>query len=165
MGILRSIRTFCISALIALVLMLLIHQFTFPFFVSGQSMSPTYEDGDFCVGRVGLTEDSIHKGDVVVFYEGGVLMVKRVVATPGDSVWITDGKLYVNGSLSEWQFDPIEEAGLLSASVSVKEKSFFCMGDNRNHSTDSRDYGAVALDRIKCVVTQIVLRKGSLPFL
>lgn len=79
-------------------------------------------------------------GDVIVFKQGGNehLYIKRVVATPGDSVQIIDGQLYVNDVLIKDDFDKITEPGIAEERLLLGEDEYFVLGDNRNNSEDSR---------------------------
>ena len=79
-------------------------------------------------------------GDVVVFKQGSNehLYIKRVIATPGDTVQILDGQLYVNNALVKDGFDKIADPGIAEEKISLGEDEFFVMGDNRNNSEDSR---------------------------
>lgn len=75
--------------------------------------------------------------DLTKFY------IKRVVASPGDTVLIKDGFLYINKKKASYKFDKIDDAGLAQKEIKLKEDEFFCMGDNVNHSKDSRMLGPV----------------------
>ena len=89
---------------------------------------------------------------VVVFKQGTNehIYVKRVVATPGDSVQIVDGNLYVNDVLVKSQFDKMANAGIAEQRIVLGEDEFFVLGDNRNDSEDSRSdtMGLIQRDEI-----------------
>ena len=82
--------------------------------------------------------------------------IKRVIALPGEHVQIMDGKVYING---EELYEPYLQdcvtttmgTGLLSDFV-VPENCVFAMGDNRDHSTDCREFGCIPLDKIEGTV-------------
>lgn len=78
--------------------------------------------------------------DVIVFKQGtnGHMYIKRVVATPGDSVQIIDGVLYVNDARVKDDFDKIADSGIVEEKIVLGEDEFFVLGDNRNNSEDSR---------------------------
>ena len=82
------------------------------------------------------------RGDVVVFLPNGNenthYYVKRVVAVPGDSVWIQKGILYVNGEESPWVTEKLLEAGIAANEFTLGNGEYFCLGDNPGNSEDSR---------------------------
>ena len=90
--------------------------------------------------------------DVIVFKQGNNdhLYIKRVVATPGDTVQIIDGQLYVNNALVKDNFDKIADPGIAEEKITLGEDEYFVMGDNRNNSEDSRSntVGAITRDQI-----------------
>ena len=118
--------------------------------IYGSSMTPTLSEGQFVVSLKGA---SFRQGDLVSFYIGNKLLVKRVIAVPGDWVNITeDGTVYVNEMELEEPY--INEKALgqcdLELPYQVPESSYFLMGDHRETSVDSRytAVGAVAKDQI-----------------
>lgn len=82
--------------------------------------------------------------------------IKRVIALPGEHVQIMDGKVYINGEELDEPYlqDGVTtemEKGLLSDFV-VPENCIFAMGDNRDHSTDCREFGCIPLEKIEGTV-------------
>ena len=119
--------------------------------VVGDSMNNTYFEDDLLIVKANTSE--IEKNDVVVAKVEGQKIIKRVIAKPYDTVYINGGKVYVNGVKVEGEFDfPTEEAGVASESYTLAEDEYFLMGDNRNHSKDSRDFGGVNIKDIKGIV-------------
>ena len=115
-----------------------------PMVVSGQSMYPTYSNGEFIwtYKLYSHPERKVTYGNVVVAYLGNISVIKRVVACPGDTVLIQDGILYVNGVKSEYNngYDVMESAGSYYK-VTLSDEEYYLLGDNRNHSSDSRVLG------------------------
>ncbi len=111
--------------------------------VVGVSMEPTLYNGQkIFINSFLYLLSTPKEGDVVVFLPNGNekahYYVKRVVATPGDSVVIEDGVLYVNGEESPWVTDWIADAGIAANEFSLKNGEYFCIGDNPGDSEDSR---------------------------
>lgn len=118
-------------------------------FVNGNSMYPTLKDGNIISCTTDTT--SIQRGDIVVIKTGfHKLIIKRVIALPNETIEIKNGITYVNGTCyEEYEFDKIEDAGILAdKSITLSGDEFFVMGDNRNHSSDSRKIGAVKQENI-----------------
>ncbi len=121
-----------------------------PFRVSGVSMYPTYKDKQLVwINKLA----PIEKGDVVVIkVDFATYYIKRVIAAPGDSIQITDNKVFVNGKVINEPYlneQTIENAGMFDAMYIVKPDEYVCLGDNRNDSYDSRDFGPVNIRQIK----------------
>ena len=120
--------------------------------VDGSSMRPTLEHGDrMLVWSLGYEPQ---QGDIVVLHKDfeGVSgpIVKRVIAVGGDTIQILEDGVYVNGTrLEEPYVNPEETPKYTNVSETLKngttvpEGTVFVMGDNRNHSTDSRVIGFV----------------------
>lgn len=120
--------------------------------VQGVSMEPTYSTGDeLLMYRLGIPT----RGEIATMEHGGLSLIKRVVAIPGDSVKIEDSKLYVNGEcLEEDYITEGEYSGGIIEGTSMRLGSgeYFVIGDNRQESMDSRDFGAITEDEFTGVV-------------
>lgn len=118
--------------------------------VDGSSMEPTLHNGEFVIVnkltyKLGIPEI----GDVVIFHppsDPEQEYVKRVIGLPGDQVVITDGKVYVNGQLQEEDY--ITASSAKETNINVPEDAIFVLGDNRNNSQDSRNFGSVPLNYV-----------------
>lgn len=106
--------------------------------IYGSSMDPTLENGQIVVS---IKTKKLKSGDVVAFWQGNKLLVKRVIASPGQKVDIdVNGKVFVDGkAISESYLDSESlENTDIDFPHQVEESRWFCMGDNRESSIDSR---------------------------
>jgi signal peptidase I len=131
--------------------------------VDGRSMVPTLQNGDRLMVLNSMLYNDYKYGDIVVLRKETFLhdpIVKRVIATEGQEVDIDfySGTVYVDGELLEEDY--INEPTYLEEGtdfpLTVPEGSIFVMGDNRNHSSDSRD------SRLGTVDTRYVIGKAVL---
>ena len=120
--------------------------------VDGHSMVPTLQDGDRLLVLNAMLDSDYQYGDIVVLRKDTFLeepIVKRVIATEGQTVDIdfNTGTVYVDGELLEEDYinEPTYVEEGTEFPLTVPEGSIFVMGDNRNHSSDSRssDLGTV----------------------
>ena len=143
------------------------------FTVDGISMYPTLDGGNGA--NLDDNENNgetlflnkmakIKRGDIVVFVPdkgtfAGRTLVKRVIAIGGDHVQIKDNAVYLNGQLLVEDYTNDQEPAIYDQDLDfyVEEGNVFCMGDNRNHSSDCRVFGQVSLDT---VVGRCFLIKG-----
>ena len=138
----REILSWAGTLAAALVIALVIRSFVFTLIaVKGKSMQETLQNGDrLYVSILTARISGYERGDVVICRSPGrgrQLFVKRAVGLPGDAVWRTDGVTYVNGV-------PLE-AGFRRflpdyPPYTLGRDEYFCVGDNRRTSHDSRDW-------------------------
>ena len=142
-----------IDALIeAFVILLLLFVFAWPVKIEGSSMNNTFEDGNrVFISHITGWFDLYGKGDIVVFKqeeEGqDVVMIKRIIAEGGDTISIHDDVVAVNGKVIEEDY--VLGQTVDNIDITVEEGSFFVMGDNRERSFDSRDYGTIEKNKIQ----------------
>lgn len=133
--------------MITLVLFLAARASLQPFTVQGQSMEPTLHNHQFIlVEKVSYWFRSPERGDVVVFRypdDPSQDYIKRVVGLPGDHVQIKNGAVYINAHrLSErYIAAPPDYSGCTYCDVRVPKGSLFVLGDNRDNSSDSHEWG------------------------
>lgn len=125
--------------------------------IYGASMYPTLDEGDIVVSVKG---SEFQPGDLVAFYIGNKILVKRCIALPGQ--WVDmdeEGNVYIDGNILSEAY--LTEKSLGDANIEfpyqVPENRYFCMGDHRSTSVDSRhtEIGCVAEEQI---VGKIVFR-------
>ncbi|MGC4020357.1 MAG: signal peptidase I [Muricomes sp.] len=137
--------------LIFLVVFLLFHFVVGISFVKGTSMYPTLHNNELAFYT--RIVPHFEHGDVLsVKMPSGEYYVKRVVAIGGDTVDIKDGKLYINGEEMDEPYisgKTEKKTGGVQFPYTVEDGKVFVMGDNREGSMDSRDFGAVVRKQIK----------------
>lgn len=116
--------------------------------VEGSSMLPTLHDQDrLIVNKLGYRWHAPEVGDIVMVASPespDLMLVKRVVAGPGDTLQSVDGRLYRNGSLVRDSFVPkVYRSDDTWGPETVPMGDYFVMGDHRNDSADSRTFGPV----------------------
>ena len=148
-------------ALGALACAFVVSQFFFSVtFIYGESMEPTFHDKDVTlVNRTAAVKNNLGINDVIVFKHTKIsphLIVKRIVALPGQTVKISDGELTVDGKAVKLVGNPIRTDESMEE-ITVPKDCYFVLGDNPQKSTDSRDsaFGFVTKDDI---VGKIVLK-------
>ena len=125
--------------------------------IYGSSMTPTLSEGDIVVSMKGT---EFEPGELVAFYLGNKILVKRCIAGPGQWVDIDEnGTVYVDDVLLDEPYLTEKALGEcdLSFPYQVPESRYFCMGDHRTTSVDSR-HSAVGCVAEEQIVGKIVLR-------
>lgn len=163
----RAILDYGIVAVVALTLALLVQAFVVkPYRIPSVSMERTLMVGDrVLVNRLVFHFRAVRHGDVIVFKwprDRSVVFIKRVVGLPGDTISLSDARLYVNGVVQPEAYLPklggqrvetapgptvagstMSEPWSLNKPYKVPSGEYFVMGDNRTQSDDSRDWGPV----------------------
>jgi len=144
------LRDIVISAAVSVLIITFLYQ---PVRVEGTSMLPRLEDHDrLFINKFVYRVSSIHRGDVVVFHyprDPEKSYIKRVIALPGDRIYIDRGRVYLNGRALRESYVPEDYRDTRSmAETVVPEDTYFMMGDHRSISSDSREFGPVDRDLI-----------------
>jgi signal peptidase I len=124
-----------------------------PHKIKGASMEPNFHDGEYLLtDKVSYRVGQPKRGDVIVFRAPPTYkdeFIKRIIGLPGEEIKVEAGKIYVNGHELEEQYLPSDTnivAGRYTtegASITVPSDSYFVLGDNRDHSLDSRNIGPI----------------------
>ena len=163
----KVLRELVETILLALAIFVTVNIITARFRIEGDSMLNSFKDGQYIiVNRLAYKFHAPERGDVVVFIPsvsttttfwenilgrpGQTDYIKRVVATPGDIVEITSGKLYVNGMM---QSEPYLREPMMVTDTQqwqLEADQYLVLGDNRNFSKDSRtlNIGPVTIQQI-----------------
>ena len=132
--------------------------------VEGESMLETLHDGDQLIGeKLSVRFNNLKRYDIIYFAPKGnhkaVDFIKRIIGLPGETIYIENSVVYVNGF--PLQEDFAREADFLaytaSSPIILGADEFFVMGDNRNHSTDSRS-SSVGVVHLKDIEGRAVFR-------
>jgi len=126
------------------------------------TMSPAIQDGDLVV-FYRLNQNEYQPRDAIVLKYGGQTQIRRVVATEGDQVDITDSGLIINGALQQEpdiyeKTERYRDGGEFP--LTVPEGHVFVLGDSRTNATDSRIYGCVETEETLGKVMTVIRRRG-----
>lgn len=121
--------------------------------VSGSSMETTLSDGDnLIVDKISFRFREPDRYEIIVFpykYEENTYYIKRIIGLPGETVQVTDGQVYINGAVlgEGYGNEAMENPGIAQEPIVLGEDEYFVLGDNRNHSADSREPSVGVLQR------------------
>ncbi len=119
-----------------------------PFTVSGEAMSPTYNNGDYLL--INKFDKSFERGDIVVFRypkDPSKFFIKRIIGLPSEKVDIQGGKVIINGQVLNESYYNGET--LPDSSLTLEQYQYFVLGDNRMKSSDSRILGPITKSSIQ----------------
>ena len=122
--------------------------------VGGQSMETTLSDGDnLIVDKLTYHFKDPERFDIIVFpykYEENTYYIKRIIGMPGETIQIMGGYVYINGqqlTSDIYGAEVMQSAGIAAEPITLGPDEYFVLGDNRNHSTDSREPNVGVLHR------------------
>jgi signal peptidase I len=147
-----ALREIVETILFTLLIYVLVRTFLFENYrVVGRSMEPTLENDQFLVvNKLDYRLHSPRRGDIIVFRDPRAddrKLIKRIIGLPGEVIEITNGQVTVDGV-------PLAEPYIKSlgryteAQLSIPAGQYFVLGDNRNNSSDSHNWGTLAADNI-----------------
>lgn len=118
--------------------------------VDGASMEPTLVSGEYViVSRLSYRFGSPQRGDIIVFHfprDPKEEYIKRVIGLPGDVVEVKNGSVYVNGQFLDETY--LKVSTNYVGTWNVPAGQLFVLGDNRNNSSDSHDWGTVPTEYV-----------------
>ena len=121
--------------------------------VSGHSMEATLHDGDnLIVDKLSYRFRDPKRFEIIVFpysHKENTYYIKRIIGLPGETVQVKDGYVYIDGEKLDENYglEVMEDAGIAAEPIELGEDEYFVLGDNRNHSSDSRDPSVGILHR------------------
>jgi len=139
-----------------------------PFYVKGASMEPNFHDHEYLIiDEITYRFEAPVRGQVIVFRypkNPQEYFIKRIIGMPGEEVQVKDGKIFIynennpEGLMLNEEYLPVglETMDNTGSRLKLNESEYFVLGDNRNNSKDSRNFGAVD----KSFITGKVLFRG-----
>lgn len=149
-GIMRFIIDIVETLILSVILFAGINAVSARIRVDGASMEPTLQSGEFViVNKLAYMFGDPAIGDVIVFHfprDPAQEYIKRIIGLPGDHVEVKDGKVFVNNQMLNEDY--IAASPVYETSWDVPSDSLFVLGDNRNNSSDSHNWGPVPIDNV-----------------
>lgn len=149
-GFIRFIVDVIETLILSVVLFVSINLISARIRVDGDSMVPTLVSGEYViVSRLTYRVGSPERGDIIVFHyprNPEEEYIKRVIGLPGDKVEVKNGAVYVNGEKLDESYLTVKTNYL--GMWSIPSGQLFVLGDNRNNSSDSHDWGTVPMDYV-----------------
>lgn len=145
-------------AIVAAVLVVLRFFVAEPHRVSGRSMVPNFQDGDYIItNKLAKSMGTLQRGEVIILHNPrnpDQVFIKRIIGLPGERIKISKGKVHINSQVLD---EPYLPSGLPTPpgafleegeEITVPDNQYFVIGDNRGGSSDSREWGTIKYDLI-----------------
>lgn len=159
MGLKKHIKSILLLLLVSWILSKVLLTFVVPIKVIGSSMYPTLEDGYHLLA---YTKETPGYLDIIVFKSDNEYLIKRVIGAPGDTILLQDGDVYRNKQKLHEPYLNTKEPGTWgNINLVVPKGKVFVLGDNRNHSVDSR-FSEVGIIDKKDIVGKVFF--STVPF-
>lgn len=140
------------TALLVIILYTGLNLFIPRYIVEGHSMEPSFYDHErIVVSRLHYILGDPQRGDVVVLdLDNQIDLLKRIVALPGETVTMDEGQIFINGvALDEpYVAELCQTYSCQDRQWVLGDDEYFVLGDNRNHSRDSHDFGPIKRSQI-----------------
>jgi len=141
--------------IIAIIVVLPIRYFIVqPFLVKGESMFPTFNNLDYLfIEKISYYFSSFKRGDVIVFrspINESEFFIKRIIGLPGEKIEINKGKIIIIKDNKKIEIEEPYINDLLNKNLKaiINNNEYFVLGDNRNKSFDSEEWGNLKKDKI-----------------
>jgi signal peptidase I len=143
-----------LAAIVVLPIRMFIAQ---PFIVSGSSMSPTFDNGEYLIiDEISYRFNEPQRGDIIVFkfpQDKSKFFIKRIIGLPDETVEIINGQIQITNDENSQglilEEDYVSSKSLDNGIFALESDEYFVMGDNRTDSLDSRNWGPLSEEYIK----------------
>jgi signal peptidase I len=167
---LSFLQSIVLTILLAFVLRFFVVQ---PFIVEGSSMEPNFHDQQYIIiDKLSYRLREPKRGEVIVFHpplDPSQNYIKRIIGLPGERVRIDNGEVFINDTKIDEPYlgnqNHKTDQVSLKDEVSLGQEEYFVMGDNRSHSSDSREWGKLTKENIEGRTWFIALPASDFEFI